>query len=574
MELKVPMAMSDSSSEDEVDVLQLINPKASKAKTKSPTPVSKAETHLTRSSSLPPLVIRNQAKRLTRSETSPFRSSSDDEFELDIPAIFKTHARDNERLLNNHDKLQEQIDRSNEKVKREYQDILQRKTALIDELNDNGSRYRYSLSNNGHKSLIESLVKKSLKKNAEFQLNRHFFFMKDVYEVDIESDFKVSKASIPFLFKDEQSLSNLLNMTDLKNILDIALCKIDDLNTLKVVQEFFVKQNARRFGDFSKYVEVLGCNTPLQDHHTIKLVQYNGHTQLSLYRLSLVFLYYASGAIDESLYDSMVSCFIMIVSDFNANQYPIDLVNVFIKPVFRQLVLKGPKVNRWLQNIDKINPVLYNGKPISQLIKYQLHYNLLRLLDLSFDRNEPMLIHLTIENLKRAFIGIPPIEIPNTDIFVNMMQLDTSIDFTPDIPTVISVLKELNKIDVPKLMRTPSFQSSNCFYQVYFRLLAVNLVFAKTFTNNHNNLQNQQNYTQIKKQNYTNLSNICKILHQMRDNFHNQSAGILGLPNEINEFYDKDTISNMVTDIYYLLNYLHTILKKDTQLVQNDVFYD
>ncbi|KAK7680913.1 hypothetical protein QCA50_015963 [Cerrena zonata] len=374
------MAMSDSSSEDEVDVLQLINPEASKAKTKSPTPVSKAETQVTRSSSLPPLVIRNQAKRLTRSETSPFRSSSDDEFELDIPAIFKTHARDNERLLNNHDKLQEQIDRSNEKVKREYQDILQRKTALIDELNDNGSRYRYSLSNTGHKSLIESLVKKSLKKNAEFQLNRHFFFMKDVYEVDIETDFKVSKASIPFLFKDEQSLSNLLNMTDLKNILDIALCKIDDLNMLKVVQEFFVKQHTRRFGDFSKYVEVLGCNTPLQDHHTIKLV--------------------------------------------------------------------------------------------------------------------------------------------------------------------------------------------------YFRLLAVNLVFAKTFTNNHNNLQNQQNYTQIKKQNYTNLSNICKILHQMRDNFHNQSAGILGLPNEINEFYDKDTISNMVTDIYYLLNYLHTILKKDTQLVQNDVFYD
>lgn len=569
-------------------------------------------------------------KALTRLNSRAFASDYDDEEddEIEIPSIFKTDAVENEKLLKRNKQIQDDIYNETTKVKDEYKKLSNAKASILKELNDNGSSFEYSLTNESQKNLIESLVKNTLRKNLEFGVFRQFYFFRNVYQIKLEGDPDISlpfslSSSFILITLNEDNFSNFFHncvKNHFSNFINHTLLNIKNIDNFEQIVKFIHFVSAEyphhfTYGltssQFGKYIDALGGNIKLLDVKNkikipIKLGQYQNFTTLLLYRLNLVFNYsMLVSEADNELYYLMVQTFLLTISDFNLNQDIPNIVHIFIKPIFTNLIhwrasyLKkkhfdnqdedgvdamltmSHMIREWHEMMEyTFNTFIYDNEahPISKKHDYELMYNSLRLINICQHQLDGF-VQKFFTGIKLAFIdndNFPDEKssLKPSTLFQELNTHNKVKPFTPPMKFFNMIVTKINKLNVLSSSKRQDFESINEIYYGYYKLLLLNSILHSSFTNNENVKENRQNYESIKAENYNQLKKLEKVINSTKNNFHNQLGQVLMIPSDISEYYDKDDLVKLVTDIYYLLDYMHKCLGKDIRLIHEDVFYD
>lgn len=605
--------MDDSSEEESLlDLLADTTGIRPKTLTK---PLPKVLTSLSRTGSEePPAKYQKlpSTSRLTRSSLQSLAGlPSDDGDDVVIPAIFKTHAKENERLLAKDAKIQDELRHDIMKVKREFQSLSKTKDAILTELNDNGSDFEYNPANAHHNQLIEALVKKNLKKPGEFAFTRHFFFYSEVESIDLKfKTILTPQLMLTVLFsgKNERFYEKYVKGRT-KEFIRFVLVKVTNVNHLKLVKNLFEAPLMppmlleMSLAEFQQLLTACGGDRGLLSTSSeltlpIKLKVTKNFSTLLLYRLSIVFHCTMEAEADNELYFTVLRAFFLSLSDFNLNNNLLalheTLLGVFPRLVKWRMLYFGYKqdwnsdkkrslhdtmVYEWNNVLDQtFNCRLFNDStPISRYHDYELIYNVYRLIDLAFDRtNQDPFILQFLTSIKLSFITDQDYVSDHT---VNKHAAEQQFAFSPQEPgsqlkLLHSTMQNIGKINALDVTRAPSFDIINVIYKSYFKLLLFNSVIYKTFTNNENTAANRAQYDTIKATNLSQLKKLERAAFVARDSFHVQLGQVILIPNKVSPFYHKDDLVKVVTDIYYVLNYFHLWLTKDILLLHEDIFYD
>lgn len=576
-----------------------IKPKASLSRTGSEEPPGKYQ-------KLP------STSRLTRSSLQLLAGlPSDDGDDVVIPTIFKTHAKENERLLAKDAKIQDELRHDIMKVNKEFQSLSKTKDAILTELNDNGCDFDYNPANFQHNQLIEALVKKSLKKPGEFAFTRHFFFYSEVMSIDLEADTMPSPQLMQIaLFSGKNDRFYQKYVTNrTKEFLQFVLVKVTNVTHLKLVKNIFeTSLNPSlllelSLADFQQLITACGgdhelISTTSELTLPIKLNVINNFSTLLLYRLAIVFYGTMEAKADNELYFTVLRAFLLSLSDFNLNNNLLALHDTLLD-VFPRLVtwrmlyfgyqqdwdvekkrsLHDAMVYEWNNVLDQtFNCRLYNDStPISLYHDYELTYNVYRLIDLAFDRihQDPFILRF-LTSIKLSFIADQDYV---SDPTVNKHATEQEFTFSQresgsQLKLLHSTMQKIGKINALDVIRASSFDAINTFYKNYFKLLLFNSVIYNTFTNNQNTGDNRAQFETIKAANLSQLKKLERSAFVTRDKFHVQLGQVILIPNKVSPFYHKDDLVKVITDIYYVLNYFHLWLTKDILLLHEDVFYD
>lgn len=608
----------DDSSEEELVLDLLANATANKTETLPKTSFGssiKPKASLSRTGSEePPAKYQKlpSTSRLTRSSLQLLAGlPSDDGDDVVIPTIFKTHAKENERLLAKDAKIQDELRHDIMKVNKEFQSLSKTKDAIVTELNDNGCDFDYNPANLQHNQLIEALVKKSLKKPGEFAFTRHFFFYSEVGSIDLEADTMLSPQLMQIaLFSGKNDRFYQKYVTNrTKEFIQFVLVKVTNVTHLKLVKNIFetsLKPSLLlelSLADFQQLITACGgdhelISTTSELTLPIKLNVINNFSTLLLYRLAIVFYGAMEAKADNELYFTVLRAFLLSLSDFNLNNNLLALHDTLLD-VFPRLVtwrmlyfgyqqdwdaekkrsLHDTMVYEWNNVLDQtFNCRLYNDStPISLYHDYELTYNVYRLIDLAFDRihQDPFTLRF-LTSIKLSFITDQDYV---SDPTVNKHASEQEFTFSQresgsQLKLLHSTMQKIGKINALDVTRASSFDAINTLYKSYFKLLLFNSVIYNTFTSNQDTADNRAQYETIKAANLSQLKKLERSAFVTRDKFHAQLGQVILIPNKVSPFYHKDDLVKVITDIYYVLNYFHLWLTKDILLLHEDIFYD
>lgn len=560
-----------------------------------------------------PKLSQESSTRLTRSSLQFLAGlSSDDWEEVQIPAIFKTHAKENERLLAKDAKIQDELRHDVMKVKEEFQSLSKTKDSIIRELNDNGCKLEYETSNTHHHHLIESLVKKSRQRNDEFAFRRQFFFYSNVDTIsalDLGATSSNLDRMIILIGLNTGNYSKFYHKYvegRTKEFLLFVLLKVTNITQLQLVGNLFRSAIDNGFAgddsitakDFQGLISACGgdgllLTTSDKVNLPVKFNLTNNFTSLLLHRLTIIFYCTILGSKAENeLHFTVLRVFLLTLSDLNINNNLTTLHDTLLG-VFHyliqwrmrflgyreesdQLSIHDTMVYEWNNVLRKtFNCRIYNSSaPISKYHDYELVYNVFRLIDSVPTKDQIMLRFVT--SIKLSFITDLDY-VSDQVVNKHATREEFSGEFSeiaPQFKLLHSVILKVGRIDVFSATREDSFDLINSIYKGYFNLLLLNSVIYSTFSNNQNSAANRAQYEAIKASNLSQLKKLEKITFAARDNIHIQLGQVILVPHKVTPYYDKEELVKVVTDVYFVLNYFHLWLTKDIRLLHQDMFYD
>lgn len=220
-----------------------------------------------------------------------------DEFSLTLPAVFQTDAKRNQSLSERNKRIRRELDREEERVRHSYSRLIAAQSAVLAELNDNGSggAVRYLLET--HRDQIEELVRTRL---AGGEPNRHYYFFKGAKHdgrcrieipgvIDIGADYPWQLAPAHY-----HRLYQKVAESQLEFVEEALRC--DDAGLLRAVLPFVEYMRSQRgspVGDcrFLHWIAQLGgCKQHLEHDDALptKLVHHAQHLEETLLRAAIL----------------------------------------------------------------------------------------------------------------------------------------------------------------------------------------------------------------------------------------------------------------------------------------------
>lgn len=556
---------------------------------------------------------------------------SKDEFDIELPTIFLTDAKRNEELAIRNAKIRADLVEDELQMQQEYKRLQQRKQEIIDELNDNGLiGQNFCLSNDRDNHFVERLLQSDLKGSKTDNLTqRHFYlYSNPPIQIDLNTKlpFSVNISSLCNELRPDNYENLYLNISSFfTQLIKYVIANVQDLNCLVLLSKFleFLYNSSITISDvitekeFVNYIKTIGGEIdyiiPNSDPQMpLKLVHYNFQYRLTVVKLSIIFHYilFATkndhGEKQEILYKTMLKTFILSLCDFNLNKGNVDeLLTNFVAPVFTNIV--NWRRNELLRQQDKTTPqkeiyvahdlilseineaikselhtCLYKDRrdsktePKFRKIDYELHYNILRLLNLSIRFNSDPFCMRLITSLCLTFMADSDYTL--CDLYNREPTLEElnfrSCNFTPSFKFVITILNKLNAFNITECLDSNETKQINLIYKNYYKLLLFNFVVFETFHSNLNTVQNRQDFERIKVSNYLNLKQLTHTLNKLKDNVHRQLGELSNISLISQSSPYKDDVIHIITEYYHLLHYLATKCDKDMMLIHKDAFYD
>lgn len=220
-----------------------------------------------------------------------------DEFNVTLPVVFQTDAKRNQSLSERNKRIRCELDREEERVRHEYTRLMAAQSAVLAELNDNGSggAVRYLIET--HRDQIEELVRTRL---AGGEPNRHYYFFRGAKHdgrcriqipgvIDIGADYPWHLAPAHY-----HRLYQKVAESQLEFVAEALRCS--DAGLLRAVLPFVEYMRTQRgspVGDcrFLHWIDQLGgCKQNLKDDDTLptKLVHHAQHLEETLLRAAIL----------------------------------------------------------------------------------------------------------------------------------------------------------------------------------------------------------------------------------------------------------------------------------------------
>lgn len=485
-------------------------------------------------------------KTASTKEQTPSTPKEDDE--IAIPAIFLTQGAKNFKLLRQSEEINRQMTEDELRMKAQATELSNLQSKFLAELNDNGSRFTYTLKNNGE--LVEKYVQKYYSKNHTLTTHRHFFYFREV-EVSLETSDKDVLRLLTTVLSSALSETNRAylgdvlsrNGVDITDFVHYALVHVHEEGILRSIAQFLVDcpDRMQETGglSISSYMERLGAIQTLK--LPLKLVHYNNQPRLLILRLSIVFFYKLRSPSQSELHD-IVKEFMLAMSDFILNSKEKSLLlGEFVRPVFEMLVSKFPNAEGVITAVENvlsgISTHIYGEDEEIVLKNEEIRFNILNSLWVCFSKDQgdagQVVIQLSLNYLK--FSGPnPSLSVPNlTDI--------------------------IQRIGEAKVTGAGLQLITNTLYKNMFRAQIVTSLLV--------NLMYETGPKQ--KKHYLNLR---LVLLDCKDHLQESIGRLLYMKTE--DVPLKPTLSMALSETYHTFEHFSVVLDKNMAFIKIDLFYE
>lgn len=504
----------------------------------------------------------DQDKKEKKEEVKPPAPLYLDDDDIVIPAVFTTQGATNSRLLKQSEEIDRQLTDEDARMKAQAEELAKLRANILDELNDNGALFRYSMKNDAE--LVEKYVLKVYAKDHTLVTHRHFFYFDDISEVDDTT----GDETLDILFSDMAKQWDVSNHGRMQQTLeenniamqDIAnhICrKVYDENLLELVEAFVVhvstqqptkvlsKSTARsKSTAVSKstetegielYISLLGARLEL--HHLLRLVHYNNDARVLILKLCIAF-HVSLMAPNENDLPALVSHLLLSVSDFILNKREKSfLLERFVRPVFQRLISVCNDNDKFRQLIidllGRLHVNIYNEEEASLLKEHEIHYNIVNNLWMAFCQD-------TGKGRQLAEL-----------LMLHYLQFGESggVEFSVvDLARVITKIGN-TKVSPPK----PSTIYKNIYRAHITTALLTDLVYSQKE-------KNKQDYFSLRQ---------C--LLDCKDHIQESIGRLLYM--SMDEIPDKVLFSMAVSETYHVIDHFTSVLDKNIIFLKRDFFY-
>ncbi|KAK6201236.1 uncharacterized protein RJT21DRAFT_120288 [Scheffersomyces amazonensis] len=542
---------------------------------------------------------------------------SDDDFNIHLPSVFETDGIKNDKIRKNDVIIKEDFVTEESQLKKDFENLLLKKQQILTELNDNGSHDIKIFTIEKDEQLVEKILKKGYKN----QNNRHFYFINNVHKIHNE-DGNLSWNSLPFVLNDF-FFYNLSTISDskvyakhMKSILNYCLINInhvDYLSQLNKLCENLVYVRAKDIKstiseyEFLNYLKLVGCNVELIESQLtesvlpslpIKLNHFNNNLELTLIRLQLIFnitLIHIKVEKDDSKFErlllSMLKAFLLIICDFNVNKKQFPLLLNFIRSIFPflyfEFTVREPYKDHEIKFLELLNKMLrelttslYGIQQISsnKRYDYELQFNIIRLLSISFGTSSDVSIHKFIKNLSISFI----LDGDHHGISDDVDNSKKQLDLTPNISILELIFKKLLSMDLVKGLENNDPQVINQVHSTHYKILLLNHVLLRSYIDNNNNTgKTIDTFEQVRQANVNRLKSLIDMIDRLKTKIYDNirqigyvDAKLSSTQHQSSNPVNIEELVKHVTDSFHTLNYLYNKFDNDLYPINFDIFYN
>lgn len=327
-----PSSSQNSSSEDDVDIMEIITG----------SPPKRNLSHYRRS------VKRNKPDENQQSD----QEDGDDEFNVSLPKIFQTEARKNQELSLRNKKIENELAEHDAQVRHEYSELLWEQENIIGQLNDNGSDGRVLFLLDKDRDYIEDIITR--KKNGLDGVKHYYFLVEKRAVGDIRNGLFRHKPDEEYYVYDQFEYLHkriIEDNVDFKEITKYVfdLQEVDKLERwvqfFKDIQPDSYKCRGIKDIDFFSYMKSFGgcsdhLHSEIKGHLPKKYIYFYRDSEIALNKFAI--MYYGELKTSSSTYWGDLGPFILMFSDFYLNKNHSDKLVEIMVPIFA-LMLKKKK---------------------------------------------------------------------------------------------------------------------------------------------------------------------------------------------------------------------------------------
>lgn len=273
---------------------------------------------------------------------------------LNIPSIFLVEGEKNRKLLQQNEEIQTRIVEDQQRAEEKRQNYKRLRLSVLEELNDNGSNYLFTIKNDSE--LIEKYVEMKQISDPALQAERQFYFFRNVSQVLFETS-STDPWLLSFLHRFSPLTYNTLRFSEkmkqknlsVKEIVLTTLESSYDPSVLSFMRRY-IEQLPLENEDSSTFTEeeykklftvmMKGIGADCKSDHLIaKLILFNNNVEILVHRLRLIYLFCLKWRKSEKLSKMFLKYFVLSCSDFHLNKRcKSSLVEVFMIPTFSALI--------------------------------------------------------------------------------------------------------------------------------------------------------------------------------------------------------------------------------------------
>lgn len=482
------------------------------------------------------------------------RPSFDEDDEIFIPAVFTTQGTKNSKLLKQSEEIDRQLTGEEARMKAQAEELASLRANILDELNDNGTMFRYSLRNDGE--LVEKNVQQVYAKDHLLETHRHFFYFDDI----LQSDNIVFNESVDLLFKlmtlqwhidNHANLVEILrhNGISMEEVVAYACQKVYDETLLDLVERFVVyasdfgpdhvpfERTDTNSSGSSITQRLKGLGARIQPTQLLKLVHYNNNARILILKLCIVFHYNLTKQIDEL--EIVVKHFLLSMSDFILNKREKELLlTKFVGPVFHRIISvcnDNDKMIILVENvINGLNTHIYGTEKGSELKDHELHYNIVHNVWIAF--------------CQESGNGRDVAEL----LILNYLKFSENDSISYSVVDLALVVTKIGKTKVCPINRSPIYKN---IYRAHISTsLLTNLIYGQRGKNKHEYFSLQQS------------------LLDCKDHLQESIGRLLYM--SLDELPDKVLLSTALSETYHVIDQFTSVLDKNIIFLKRDFFYN
>lgn len=288
----------------------------------------------------------------SKPKINPYKSITDPFAE--IPSVFLVEGEKNRKLLQQDDEIQTRIVEDQQKVLEKKEALKTLRFEILDELNDNGSDFVFTVKNDGQ--VIENLIERTQNEDPGLEFERHFYYFRNVtrVKIDICDEDQWYKTLVVNAFQVMQDPKQIVEALDRRKcslyaFMSAVLVYAVDPSVLNLAREVLKEtfgspallekemKSLEHKESWESKLDVImsGVGAYSSDNVTLKLVQFNNNVDILVDRLSLVFEYFLKTIPNKECQEKLFRRFVLASSDFHLNkQYRSKLIKRFMIPFF------------------------------------------------------------------------------------------------------------------------------------------------------------------------------------------------------------------------------------------------
>lgn len=500
------------------------------------------------------LGVRTQPLR----RSNRIKSPEVENFEIDLPAIFRTDAERNFKIKEKGKLLQQSLRDDEVTLQRKYSKVMHKKQQILRELNDNGSGLRKVYTLERDELNVELLVQDWIYDDDDsvFSVPRHFYYFRNVYEIQLPGVFFKNKTRLFYSLNDTRQWDRLFEqvIANVKDFMD-SIMGLTSYRELEQLSKFIVEapqENPKvSLPSISYYFSLIGENIKVEQL-PLKIVQFANYNKLNLLRARVIINLYF-----RFTEQSCIQYFIYILVDYNVNQHNSKDLLEFVQAVLPQLVQSPTFVLEFYEALMSLHTVIKYHESEVRKSEYEFTFNVLRVLNLAVPSK-------AVDQLNALF----------------MDPTSKDIDHTYILNGIIKSVKH-NDLNRTGEMDDPNWQvnSTNQFYRDCFRIYLLPFVLTSLFVDIHKNKESgptlmRDNIKLIRQRNATRLKKLIALLDDLKGKVH-ENVRALGFADKSNSpVFNKDDMVKHATDSFHTMTNLYNKFQVDLGMIRDDFFYE